>query len=111
MIPRMTDAQPITIPIDKEASISGLWLAPENARGCLVLAHGAGAGMAHRSMAALADGLAARGFATLRYQFLYMERGTRRPDPPAIAHIAVRAAVAEAGRRAGDLPLFAGGRS
>lgn len=107
----MTDAHTITITIDKDASISGLWLEPKSARGCLVLAHGAGAGVAHRSMAALADGLAERGFATLRYQFLYMDRGTSRPDPPAIAHIAVRAAVAEAGRRAGDLPLFAGGRS
>ena len=111
MIGGMSDAQTITIPIDKEASISGLWLEPANARGCLVLAHGAGAGMTHRSMAALADGLAERGYATLRYQFLYMERGSGRPDTPAIAHIAVRAAVAEALRLAGDLPLFAGGRS
>jgi len=76
-----------------------------------VLAHGAGAGMAHKSMAALADGLAARGIATLRYQFPYRERGSRRPDPPAIAHAAVRAACAEAAPRAGRLPLFAGGRS
>ena len=67
--------------------------------------------MAHRSMAALADGLFERGIATLRYQFPYMERGSRRPDQPAIAHAAVKAAVAEAARRAGELPLFAGGRS
>ncbi len=77
----------------------------------MVLAHGAGAGMTHKSMAALADGLAERGIATLRYQFLYMERGAKRPDPPALAHKVVRAAVAEAAKRAGDLPLFAGGRS
>ena len=67
--------------------------------------------MSHRSMAAIADGLEARGVATLRYQFPYMERGGRRVDPPAVAHATVRAAVAEAGRRAGSLPLFAGGKS
>ena len=67
--------------------------------------------MAHRSMVALADGLFDRGVATLRYQFPYMERGSKRPDPPSIAHAAVKAAVAEAARLAGTLPLFAGGRS
>lgn len=67
--------------------------------------------MTHRSMAALADGLAERGIASLRYQFPYMERGSNRPDPPAVAHAAVRAAVAEAARLAGELPLFAGGKS
>jgi predicted alpha/beta-hydrolase family hydrolase len=76
-----------------------------------VLAHGAAVGMTHKSMAAVAAGLAARGIATLRYQFLYMERGSKRPDPPALAHKVVRAAVAEGGKRAGKLPLFAGGRS
>jgi predicted alpha/beta-hydrolase family hydrolase len=76
-----------------------------------VLAHGAGAGMTHKAMTATAHGLAERGIATLRYQFPYMERGSKRPDPPAVAHAAVRAAVAEAGRRAPNLPLFAGGRS
>jgi predicted alpha/beta-hydrolase family hydrolase len=67
--------------------------------------------MTHRSMVAVADGLATRGIATLRYQFPYMEQGSRRPDPPAVAHATVRAAVAEAGRRADPVPLFAGGRS
>ena len=67
--------------------------------------------MAHRSMAALADGLSERDIATLRYQFPYMERGSKRPDPPAVAHAAVRAAAAEAARLAGELPLFAGGKS
>jgi uncharacterized protein len=104
-------AQDITIPIGGGESVSGLWLAPAAARACLVLAHGAGAGMTHRSMAALADGLAERHIASLRYQFPYMQRGEKRPDPPVVAHRAVRAAVAEAARRAGDLPLFAGGRS
>ena len=67
--------------------------------------------MAHKSMTALAEGLSERGIATLRYQFPYMERGSKRPDPPAIAHAAVRAAVAEATGLAGELPLFAGGKS
>jgi predicted alpha/beta-hydrolase family hydrolase len=107
----MAAAQNVTIAIEGGASISGLWLKPAAARACLVLAHGAGAGMAHRSMAALTDGLAERGVATLRYQFLYMEHGSKRPDPPAVAHTAVRAAVAEAARLAGELPLFAGGKS
>jgi uncharacterized protein len=107
----MAAVRDITIAIEGGASVSGLWLKPATARACLLLAHGAGAGMAHRSMAALADGLYDRGIATLRYQFPYMERGSKRPDAPAIAHAAVKAAVAEAARLAGKLALFAGGRS
>jgi uncharacterized protein len=104
-------SQGVTIDVDGQGSVSGLWLRPAAAKACLVLAHGAGAGMEHESMAALADGLAERAIATLRYQFPYMERGAKRPDPPAIAHAAVRAACAEAARRAGPVPLFAGGKS
>jgi hypothetical protein len=78
---------------------------------CLVLAHGAGAGMRHKSMEAIAKGLAERGIASLRCQFPYMERGGKRVDPPKIAHAAVRAAVADARRRAGGNRLFAGGKS
>jgi uncharacterized protein len=107
----MKAAQEITITLDSGERVSGLWLAPPSARACLVLAHGAGAGMAHKSMSALASGLAGWDIATLRYQFLYMERGSKRPDPPPVAHKVVRAAVAETARRAGGLPLFAGGRS
>lgn len=90
--------------------MSGLWLAPADAHAAYVFAHGAGAGMAHKSMEAIAQGLAARGVATLRFNFPYMERGSKRPDAPAAAHAAVRAAVAEARRRS-KLPLFAGGKS
>src|SRR5665213_1042093 len=79
------DAEAITIPLDGGESVSGLWRAPAQARACLVLAHGAGAGMTHRSMAAIADGLAERRVATLRYQFPYMQRGGKRVDPPAVA--------------------------
>lgn len=104
-------ARTVTIGIEGAEPVSGLWLRPDGAKACLVLAHGAGAGMEHKSMAALADGLAERAIATLRYQFAYMERGSRRPDPPPIAHAAVRAACAEGVRRARGLPLFAGGKS
>ncbi|MEQ1820821.1 MAG: alpha/beta family hydrolase [Terricaulis sp.] len=101
----------ITIALDGDDTVSGLWLAPPNAKATDVFAHGAGAGMAHKSMTAIADGLAERGIATLRYNFLYMERGSGRPDSPALAHQAVRAAVAKANELAPKLPLFAGGKS
>jgi hypothetical protein len=101
----------ISIDIDAEQHVSGLLLTPTNARACYVLAHGAGAGMAHPFMTAVAQGLAERGIATLRYQFPYMERGSKRPDTPRTAHAAVRAAVADAARRLPGLPLFAGGKS
>jgi uncharacterized protein len=103
--------QEITIQLDGGATVSGLWLAPPDAKAAYVFAHGAGAGMAHKSMAAIATGLAELGVATLRYNFLYMERGSKRPDAPALAHTAVRAAVDEAARLAPKLPLFAGGKS
>jgi predicted alpha/beta-hydrolase family hydrolase len=105
------DAEPITIALGAAAAVSGLWLSPPKPRACLVLAHGAGAGMTHRSMAATAEGLAERGVATLRYQFPYMQKGGKRVDPPPVAHAAVRGAAAEGLRRAGQTPLFAGGRS
>jgi predicted alpha/beta-hydrolase family hydrolase len=76
-----------------------------------VLAHGAGAGMAHPFMAAVAEGLKERAIATLRFNFDYMEKGSKRPDPPKVAHAAVRAAVAEAARLLPGVPLFAGGKS
>jgi len=104
-------ARQVTIDLDAGASVSGLWLRPPKARACLALAHGAGAGMTHKSMAALAHGLAERDVATLRYQFPYMERGSRRPDPPPVAHAAVRAACSKLAELAGELPLYAGGRS
>jgi hypothetical protein len=106
-----TNAEPISIVLADGATVSGLLQAPRGAKACYVLAHGAGAGMTHRFMAAAADGLAERGIATLRYQFLYMERGSKRPDPPKLAHAAVRAAVAEAAKRLPKLPLVAGGKS
>jgi predicted alpha/beta-hydrolase family hydrolase len=103
-------AQPLTIAVEG-GSVSALFLAPAETRACYVLAHGAGAGMVHPFMAAVADGLAQREIATLRYQFPYMEKGSKRPDPPKVAQAAVRAAVAEAARLAPGLPLIAGGKS
>jgi len=93
------------------ARVSGLLLRPDGARLLYVLAHGAGAGMRHPFLETVAQLLGERGVGTLRYQFPYMERRASRPDPPAVAAAAVRAAVAEAGRVAPGLPLVAGGKS
>jgi uncharacterized protein len=105
-----TKAELITIS-DGAIRVSGLLQAPAQARACYVLAHGAGAGMAHPFMAAVANDLAERAIATLRYQFPYMEQGSKRPDSPKVAQAAVRAAVAEAARALPKLPLFTGGKS
>ena len=104
-------AKPVSIVIDDKTQVSGLMEAPAGAYAAFVFAHGAGAGMNHPFMAAIAAGLAARDIATLRYQFPFMEKGGRRPDPPKLAHATVRAAVAEAGRLLPGLLLVAGGKS
>jgi predicted alpha/beta-hydrolase family hydrolase len=105
------EAQPIAIDVGTAGAVSGLLMRPSQARACYVLAHGAGAGMNHSFMAAVAGGLFERGIATLRYQFPYMEKGSKRPDPPGIAHATVRAAVTEAHRHCPTLELVAGGKS
>ena len=107
----MSSAQPVTVQVNESCTVSGLFDLPANARACFVFAHGAGAGMNHASMASVADDLSRQGVATLRYQFPYMERRSRRPDPPVLCHATVRAAVAEATRLAPGLRLVAGGRS
>lgn len=84
---------------------------PEGAAACYVFAHGAGAGMGHAFMQAVADGFSERRVATLRFNFPYMETGKRSPDRPPAAHEAVRAAVAAAASACAGLPLFAGGKS
>lgn len=104
-------AQRLRIAIDAGTSVSALLRAPAAPRAVFVFAHGAGAGMEHAFMEAFANGLAARGIATLRFQFPYMERGSKRPDAPKVAHAAVRAAVAEAAHRLPGVPLVAGGKS
>jgi uncharacterized protein len=104
-------AQELEIDIENAGPVSVLLTEPPQARACFVFAHGAGAGMTHPFMATVASGLGVRGVATLRYQFPYMEKGSRRPDSPAVAQAAVRAAVAEAVRRCPGLALIAGGKS
>ena len=102
---------PLTIPLPSGSTISGLLQAPASAKACYVFAHGAGAGMNHAFMEAIAQGLVERSIASLRFNFPFMEQGSKRPDSPAVAHAAIRAAVAETARRMPDVPLFAGGKS
>src|ERR1700723_999161 len=103
--------QKLAIEIANSGSVSALLIRPAEARACFVFAHGAGAGMTHPFMETFATGLCERGIATLRYQFPFMEKGSRRPDAPAVAPAAVRAAVAEAGSVYPGLPLITGGKS
>lgn len=107
----MTQPAPLTIDVPGSGAVSAILSQPENPIACYVFAHGAGAGMTHRFMEAVATGLAARRIATLRYQFPYMERASKRPDSPAVAHAAVRAAVTAAAAALPRLPLIAGGKS
>jgi uncharacterized protein len=104
-------AEPVTVELEDAQRVSGLLMVPPAARACYVFAHGAGAGMAHPFMAQVSAGLAERRVASLRYQFPYMERRAKRPDPPALAQATVRAAVAEATRRLPAFALVAGGKS
>lgn len=105
----MTD---LTIEVgERVGRVSALLELPSNARALYLLAHGAGAGMRHRFLQAIATGLAERAVGTLRYQFPYMEGGGRRPDPPGVLEATVRAAVTRAAGLAPGLPLVAGGKS
>jgi uncharacterized protein len=104
-------AERVSVTVDDTHRVSGLLQAPPKPRACYVLAHGAGAGMDHPFLAAVAAELKERGIASLRYQFPYMEAGGKRPDPPKLAQAAARAAVAEASRLLPGLPLIAGGKS
>jgi len=104
-------ANPVTIVVDDRASVSGLLQVPAAATACFVLAHGAGADMRHAFLETVATELEQLHIATLRYQFPYVERQSRRPDPPELCHATVRAAVAAAAIAAPGLPLFASGKS
>jgi uncharacterized protein len=104
-------AQSLKLNLENGSTVSALLLRPDNTRACFVFAHGAGAGMSHPFMETVTTGLCDRGIATLRYQFPYMEKGSKRPDAPAVAHATVRAAVKEAARCCAGLPLIAGGKS
>ncbi|MFT7775811.1 alpha/beta family hydrolase [Roseateles sp.] len=107
----MNPPEPCSLTIDGHATVSALWQQPPRPLCAYVFAHGAGAGMQHDFMAALSQALLERSVATLRYQFPFMERGSRRPDAPALAQATVRAAVAAAHSRLPGAPLFAGGKS
>jgi uncharacterized protein len=99
------------IAIDGAASVSALLHVPATPWAGYVFAHGAGAGMEHAFMTRFAEGLGERGVATLRYQFPFMEQGSKRPDAPKVAHAAVRTAVEHASARLEGVPWFAGGKS
>jgi hypothetical protein len=105
------DAQTVVITMPDGQRVSALLQVGPNPRCVYVVAHGAGAGMTHSFLAETAHGLSERGIGTLRYQFPYMEKGSKRPDAPAVAHAAVRAAVAEAARILPGVAVFAGGKS
>ncbi|HEY1231716.1 MAG TPA: alpha/beta family hydrolase [Ramlibacter sp.] len=105
------EPQALRLSVGDGIAVSALLDAPAQPSACYVFAHGAGAGMLHTFMAAIAERLAARGIAVLRFQFPFMEQGSRRPDTPAVAQATVRAAVDEAARRLPGVPLFAGGKS
>jgi predicted alpha/beta-hydrolase family hydrolase len=107
----MIDASAFSIDVPGSGAVSALLTKPDVPIAAFVFAHGAGAGMTHPFMQAVATGLAARRIATLRYQFPYMERGSKRPDSPAIAHATVRAAVAATAAAMPDVALIAGGKS
>ncbi len=107
----MAQPQSVTITVEDARRVSGLLQVPHKARVCYVLAHGAGAGMSHSFMAAVADGLAERGIATMHYQFPYMEQASKRPDAPQLAQAIVRAAVAKTSHSLPNLALVAGGKS
>ena len=106
-----TQARELKLDIERVGTVSALLIEPPKPRACFVFAHGAGAGMRQPFMEKVAAGLAARGIATLRYQFPYMEKAKRRPDKPMIAHATVWTAVAEAARLCPGLKLVAGGKS
>jgi predicted alpha/beta-hydrolase family hydrolase len=97
--------------VENADEVSAILQQPEEARFMLVLAHGAGAGMTHPFMTALAGELERLGLATLRYQFPYMQQRRRAPDSPAVLTATVAAAVQAAGRAVPGLPLLAGGKS
>lgn len=108
----MMKKKTLTIPIsDKAGAVSAEIIQPADMKALLVLAHGAGAGMNHSFMTHLAEELANLHVGTLRYNFVYMEKGSKRPDPPAIAAHTVQQVIDSAHALFPDVPLFAGGKS
>lgn len=107
----MTAEQAQFVSTPEKGEVPAVLIQPAGARAMLAFAHGAGAGIHHPFMRATAERLAARGVATLRYQFPYMQLGRRPPDRPSVLIDTVRAAAARAGALSAGLPLFAGGKS
>jgi predicted alpha/beta-hydrolase family hydrolase len=107
----MSRDENIRFAVQNAGEVSGILLRPQNAEYVLVLAHGAGAGMNHPFMTALANELAAAGVASFRFQFPYMEQRRRVPDRAPVLTATVQAAVHVASEAAPELPLFAGGKS
>lgn len=107
----MVETRELKLDIERIGTVSAILTQPDHARACYVLAHGAGADMRHSFMEKVATGLASRGIATFRLNFPYMEKKQGRPDQPAVAHAAIRAAVEEAARLCPGLKLVAGGKS
>ncbi|WP_448035221.1 alpha/beta hydrolase family protein [Bradyrhizobium liaoningense] len=107
----LVETRELKLDIERIGTVSAILTQPEQARACYVLAHGAGADMRHSFMEKVAEGLASRGIATFRFNFPYMEKKQGRPDQPAVAHAAIRAAVEEAARLCPGLKLVAGGKS
>lgn len=107
----MIQRRELKLDIERIGTVSAILTQPDRARACYVLAHGAGADMRHAFMEKVAEGLASRGIATFRFNFPYMEKKPGRPDQPAVAHAAIRAAVEEAARLCPGLKLVAGGKS
>jgi predicted alpha/beta-hydrolase family hydrolase len=105
------ETKPVSVAVGAATRVSGLFTQGSKSSALYVFAPGAGAGITHSFMEDVANGLAEREIATLRYQFPYMERGSGRPDPPPVCHATVRAAIEEAARLLPEVPLFAGGKS
>jgi predicted alpha/beta-hydrolase family hydrolase len=107
----LVETRELKLDIERIGTVSAILTQPDRARACYVLAHGAGADMRHAFMEKVAAGLASRGIAAFRFNFPYMEKRLGRPDQPAVAHAAIRAAVEEAARLCPGLKLVAGGKS
>lgn len=105
----ITDNMRLNVPDTGE--VQAILLRPKNPECVLALAHGAGAGMNHPFMAALAQKLADAGVATFRFQFPYMEQRRRVPDRPPVLTATIQTAVQAVSKAAPGLPLFAGGKS
>jgi uncharacterized protein len=103
--------RPLSFAAEGDDALSALLVAPPAARALYVLAHGAGAGMQHAFMEAIAHALAARDVASFRYNFPYMQARRGRPDRTPVLLRTVRAAVAAAAAALPGVPLFAGGKS